>query len=117
MEKWLESMSVVCVKPYLNYRVGGIYRIKGRGNLEFNADSEVGKRKGWGVCVEDEWHGSYDEFGELIKDWWKKPYKDRIKWYYLDLNELNSYFITDDENYELYKQKELRDSKLNQLGL
>ena len=117
MEKWEEAVSIVCVKPYLDYRIGGSYKIKGRGNLEFNADPEVGGRKGWGLCIEDDWYGSHDDKGNLIKDWWKKPYSERIKWYYLDLNELNAYFITYDEDWETKLRVDRREEKLNQLGI
>jgi hypothetical protein len=49
---------VYCVKPYKTIVPGRSYQIKGRGNLEFNADPEVNGRKGYVLCIEDEWVNS-----------------------------------------------------------
>ena len=46
--KWDDSSKVFCVKEYKTLKVGNGYSIKGRGDLEFNADPEVGGRKGNG---------------------------------------------------------------------
>lgn len=91
---------VVCIKPYKTLKVGYRYDIKGRGNLEFNADPEVGDRIGYGLCVED------GHFGD-----WKLPYAQRIKWYYFTIPEMEEYFITENEDYKIY----LRDQKLNEV--
>jgi len=106
-ERWDDAFSgVICVKEYKTLKVGSCYQIKGRGNLEFNADPEVGGKKGYGYCIED------DRFNcDKVKEWWKLPPKDRIKWYYFTLGEMSEYFITERENYDIY----IRDSKIKQI--
>ena len=98
---------VYCVKAYKTIVPGRSYQIKGRGNLEFNADPEVNGRKGYGLCIEDEWINSDKP------RWWNLPYKDRIKWYYFTLKEMEEYFITEDEYYKSYH----RDQLLTSLGI
>jgi len=104
-------MSVQCIKEYKTLKVGSHYNIRGRGDLRFNADLEADGKTGYGLCVED------DRFASDKKNWWNLPYSERIKWYYFTYNEMDEYFITDSEAYKLHKQRELRDSKLNQLGI
>ena len=105
MEDRWDVMKVFCIKAYKTIKVGSGYSIKGRGNLSYNADPEVGGRKGQGYCIEDEFFG-YDEHDV---NWWKLPKSERVKWYYFTEKEMNEYFITDDENYKIY----LRDQKIN----
>lgn len=106
-ERWLDAYNgVVCIKEYKTLKVGGHYQIKGSGNLEFNADPEVGDKKGHGYCIED------DRFNiDGVKDWWKLPPKDRTKWYYFTLEEMSEYFITEQENYDIW----IRDNKIKQI--
>jgi hypothetical protein len=104
-------MSVQCIKEYKTLKVGSHYNIKGRGDLRFNADPEADGKTGYGLCVED------DRFASHKKNWWNLPYSERIKWYYFEYSEMDEYFITDNEAYKLYQQRELRDSKLNELGI
>jgi hypothetical protein len=111
MEDRWDCMSVVCIKEYKTLKVGSHYDIKGRGNLEFNADPEAQGKTGYGLCVED------DLIGYGMEKWWKLPYEKRIKWYYFTIDEMDEYFITDEEGYKLHLQKEQRDDKLNELGI
>lgn len=99
-DKWDDVSGVVCIKPYKTLKVGSHYYIKGRGNLEFNADPEVDNRTGYGFCVEDQSLGD-----------WRLPYKQRVKWYYFTVEEMENYFITEGEDYQIY----LRDQKLNDI--
>ena len=103
MEDRWDVMNVVCIKEYKTIKIGYHYQIKGRGDLEFNADPEVGGRKGYGYCVED------DKVASDKPRWWTLPYKERIKWYYFTEEEMGEYFITDYENYKMY----IRDQKIN----
>jgi hypothetical protein len=111
MEDRWDCMSVQCIKEYKTLKVGSHYNIKGRGDLQFNADPEAQGKSGYGLCVED------GKFASHKKNWWNLPYSERIKWYYFTYNEMSEYFISDSEAYELHKQRELRDSKLNELGI
>ncbi len=105
-DRW-DCQNAVCIKEYKTIKVGSHYVIKGRGNLTYNADPEVGGRKGHGFCIEDQYYGSFS--GK--KDWWNLPYKDRIKWYYFTEEEMSIYFITEEEDYKAYQ----RDEKIKQL--
>lgn len=109
-DRW-DCMSVQCIKEYKTLKVGSHYNIKGRGDLRFNADPEVDGKTGYGLCIED------DRFASHKKNWWNLPYSERIKWYYFTHAEMGDYFISDDEAYKLHKQRELRDSRLNELGI
>lgn len=111
MEDRWDCMSVQCIKEYKTLKVGSHYNIKGRGDLRFNADPEADGKTGYGLCVED------DRFASHKKNWWNLPYSERIKWYYFEHSEMDEYFITDNEAYKLYQQRELRDSKLSELGI
>ena len=107
-------MAVVCIKPFDGLRAGSIYRVNGSGGLDYNAGTD---KKGWGVCLEDEWVGLIDEDGKFIVGGWEKvrnkPYSERSRWVYATLDELEEHFITDQENYEIY----VRDEKLKSLGI
>lgn len=111
MEDRWDCMSVQCIKEYKTLKVGSHYNIKGRGNLQFNADPEALGKTGYGLCVED------DQIAYGKNNWWKLPYIERIKWYYFTIGEMEEYFITDDEAYKLHQQREERDNKLNELGI
>ena len=111
MEDRWDCMSVQCIKEYKTLKVGSHYNIKGRGELRFNADPEADGKTGYGLCIED------DRFASHKKNWWNLPYSERIKWYYFTHSEMDEYFITDSEAYKLHQQRELRDSKLNELGI
>jgi hypothetical protein len=106
LDRW-DCQVVVCIKEYKTLKVGSHYDVKGRGNLEHNADKEVGNKKGYGFCIEDGLYGSYS--GK--KDWWYLPYADKIKWYYFTELEMSEYFITEDEDYKSY----LRDEKIKEV--
>lgn len=108
-DRW-NCMSVVCTEPIEGLRAGSHYNVKGQGNLEFNAGTE---KKGWGLCIEDDWVGCFDEEGSFIKDGWKIPYDKRTRLVYLTLEELERHFITDAENYAIY----LRNQQLERLGI
>lgn len=97
IDRW-DCLKVVCIKEYKTLRVGSHYSVKGSGNLEYNNDDEVNGRTGWGMCVED--------YGD-----WNLPYRDRVKWYYFTLDELNEYFISDEEDFKIYQ----RNQKLNEI--
>jgi hypothetical protein len=98
---------VVCTKEYKTLKVGSHYAIKGCGPLEFNADTEVNGKTGYGFCVEDHQYGYYSG----RKDWWKLPYSEKIKWYYFTEKEMSDFFISEQEDYKAYQ----RDEKINQL--
>lgn len=110
MENRWDCMAVVCIEPIEGLRVGSTYKVKGQGNLEYNAGTD---KKGWGLCLEDEWVGMFDEDGNAIKNGWKKPYKERTRFVYMTLKELERHFITDDESYAIYK----RDERIKSLGI
>ena len=93
---------VVCIKQFDTLKPGSHYTIKGCGDLSWNMATD---KKGYGFCVED------DSFVYGKKDWWKLSYKERIKWYYFTLEEMNEYFITQSEDYKSY----VRDNKLNSI--
>jgi hypothetical protein len=109
MEDRWDCQRVVCIKEYKTIKVGSNYSIKGRGNLTYNADPEVGGRKGYGFCIEDDQYGYFTG----RKDWWNLPYSEKIKWYYFTESEMSEYFITEEEDYKAYRRNE----KLNQLGV
>jgi hypothetical protein len=98
---------VVCTKEYKTLKVGSHYAIKGCGPLEFNADTEVNGKTGYGFCVEDHQYGYYSG----RKDWWNLPYSEKIKWYYFTEKEMSDFFISEQEDYKAYQ----RDEKINQL--
>lgn len=99
IDRWDVNI-VVCIKPYETLKVGYRYDIKGRGNLDYNADPNVRGKTGYGFCIE-----------EAIPDSWKKPYNERIRWHYFTLAEMCEYFITEQEDYQIY----LRNQKLDEI--
>ena len=109
IERW-DCMSVCCVKPFEGLRAGSTYRVNGRGNLEYNNGTE---KTGWGLSVEDEFVGVFDENGKVIKGSERLSWKERTRWVYLTLEELEEHFITDEENYRIY----MRDEKIKALGI
>ena len=109
MEDRWDCQRVVCVKEYKTIKVGSHYDIKGRGNLDFNADPEVEGRKGYGFCIEDQYYA----YVSGIKDSSRLPYREKIKYYFFTEQEMSEYFITEGEDYKAY----LRNEKLNQLGV
>ena len=108
VDRW-DCQRVVCIKEYKTLKIGSHYDIKGRGNLECNADKEVDGRRVFGFCIEDGLYGSFS--GK--KDWWNLPYAEKIKWYYFTESEMSEYFITEGEDYKSYK----RNIKLEELGI
>ena len=62
-ERW-DCMAVVCIEPIEGLRVGSTYNVKGRGNLEYNAATD---KKGWGLCLEDDWLGALMKTTILLK--------------------------------------------------
>jgi hypothetical protein len=54
MEDRCDCMSVMCIKEYKTLKLGSHYNIKGRGDLQFNADPEADGKSGYGLCVEDD---------------------------------------------------------------
>lgn len=101
MEREFEmGMDVICIKEYDNIKVGSRCHIDGFGNLEFNYDPKVGGRKGVGFGI------TYYEYD--IKQ--KKSIEYR---YYFTEKEMNEYFITEQENYDLYMKSVERDKKIS----
>jgi len=94
---------VVCIKEYETLKVRSHYNIKGCGDLTWNAATD---KEGYGFCVED-------EFASNKKDWWNLAYSERVKWYYFTEEEMNEYFITQEEDFIIYS----RDQKLKELGI
>ena len=86
--------TVVCIKDYEKLRVGRHYKIKGCGDLKWNAATDL---DGYGFCVE------YDEISN-----WKLPYKDRVVHYYFTEDSMSEYFIDEESDYKRY----LRDTKI-----
>lgn len=99
IDRW-DVTTVVCTKPYDTLKVGHRYTIKGRGNLEYNADERVNGKAGYGFCIEEQISGK-----------WNRPYSEQFIWHYFTLGEMSEYFITEQEDYQIY----LRDQKLNEI--
>ena len=78
--------------------VGSSYKVEGSGSLQY---AGVKGKTGWGVCITHE---------NMVTIYNKGFRVDKID-YYLTLDELNEYFITDDEHYTIM----IRDEKLNSL--
>ena len=64
-------------------------------------------KKGYGFCIEDD-KIAYDK-----PNWWNLPHEEKVKWYYFSEQEMNEYFITEEEDYVVYS----RDQKLKELGI
>ena len=107
-DRW-DCQRVVCIKEYKTLKIDSHYDIKGRGNLEWNADEEVGDKRGYGFCIEDGLYGSYS--GK--NDWWSLPYNQKVKWYYFTEKEMSEYFITEEEDYKAYQRNEKIKQVLN----
>ena len=84
-----EIGNVECIKDYGLLKSGSHYRITGSGDLSMIRDSN---KTGYGYCVE---------------------YIDVKNIYYFTLNEMNEYFITEEESYKIY----LRNVKLKSIGI
>lgn len=91
------SDTVVCIKEYEKLRVGRHYKIKGCGDLTWNAATDL---DGYGFCVE------YEEISN-----WKLPHKDRVTYYYFTEDKMSEYFIDEQSDYKRY----LRDTKIKQI--
>ena len=101
LERWIDVYHITCIKKYKTLSVGHQYKVEGRGDLEFVFAPEVEGRKGWGVNI-------------IHYDWLKeKPLETIKRIYYLDLNELEEYFCTDDEDMKVC----MRDAKLKSIGI
>jgi hypothetical protein len=83
---------VYLVKEHEGLIIGRGYTIKGQGDLKWNADKRVNGKTGYGYCIEDDW----------VKE---------KTWYYFTYDEMEKYFITDEENYKMYQ----RDSKIEEI--
>jgi len=95
---------VVCVKQYETLKVKNHYKIKGCGDLDWNMATD---KKGYGFCIED------DKIAYDNPNWWNLPHEEKVKWYYFSEQEMNEYFITEEEDYVAYS----RDIKLKELGI
>jgi len=109
-EKRWDCMAVVCVEPIEGLRAGSTYKVKGQGNLKYNAATD---KEGWGLCIEDEWVGVFDDEGNVIENSWKLSDKERTRFVYMTLEELERHFITDEEDFVRYK----RDERLKSIGI
>jgi hypothetical protein len=92
-EKWVEAYYITCIKKYKTLDVGSSYKVNGRGNLEFNYAPEVEGRTGYGLCI--------------TQEKWTNKIKNIS--YYFTIDELNEYFCSDEEDFQIY----LRDVKIN----
>ena len=95
---------VVCVKQYETLKPKSHYKIKGCGDLTWNAATD---KEGYGFCIED------DSFAYDKPNWWNLPHEEKVKWYYFTEGEMSEYFITQEEDYVVYS----RDIKLKELGI
>ena len=100
-DKWYDAYTIVCIKKYETLNVGSSYKVEGRGSLQYNHAAVPKGKTGWGVCITHE---------NMVTTYNKGFRVDKID-YYLTLDELNEYFITNDEHYTIM----IRDEKLNSL--
>lgn len=100
-DKWYDAYTIVCIKKYETLNVGSSYKVEGRGSLQYNHAAGAKGKTGWGVCITHE---------NMVTTYNKGFRVDKID-YYLTLDELNEYFITNDEHYTIM----IRDDKLNSL--
>ena len=100
-DKWYDAYTIVCIKKYETLNVGSSYKVEGRGSLQYNHAAGAKGKTGWGVCITHE---------NMVTTYNKVFRVDKID-YYLTLDELNEYFITNDEHYTIM----IRDEKLNSL--
>lgn len=96
--------SVVCIKQYETLKLKSHYKIKGCGDLTWNAATD---KEGYGFCVED------DSFVYDKPNWWNLSYEEKVKFYYFTEQEMHEFFITQAEDYVVYT----RDIKLKELGI
>jgi hypothetical protein len=99
-DKWEYESTAVAVSDSNNLTIGKSYQIKGRGNLQYNSDPNVGGKTGYGFCLEEELNNFKD---------YKLSHKDRVKWHYFTISEMNELFITYHEHYKSIE----RDQKIN----
>ena len=100
-DKWYDAYTIVCIKKYETLNVGSSYKVEGSGSLQYNHAAGAKGKTGWGVCITHE---------NMVTTYNKGFRVDKID-YYLTLDELNEYFITNDEHYTIM----IRDDKLNSL--
>lgn len=100
-DKWYDTYTIVCIKKYETLNVGSSYKVEGSGSLQYNHAAGAKDKTGWGVCITHE---------NMVTTYNKGFRVDKID-YYLTLDELNEYFITNDEHYTIM----IRDEKLNSL--
>ncbi len=100
-DKWYDAYTIVCIKKYETLNVGSSYKVEGSGSLQYNHAAGAKGKTGWGVCITHE---------NMVTTYNKGFRVDKID-YYLTLDELNEYFITNDEHYTIM----IRDEKLNSL--
>jgi hypothetical protein len=93
--------SIVCIREYETIKVGKHCPIKGCGDLTWIHGTD---KEGYGFSVEDD-SPCYDNY--------KLPYnsKKRSILYYLTEDEMDKYFITQEQDYKIY----MRDEKLRQI--
>lgn len=97
MDDRFDVTTVVCIKGYESLKVGSHYRICGRGNLSFIHGTD---KKGYGYSIQ------FDYDWEFFRNTGQ-----RSIYYYFTENEMNEYFITEEEDYKSY----LRNEKINKL--
>lgn len=100
IDKW-DVMQVICVKAINGLKPGNIYNVVGRGSLEFNYAPEARGKKGWGLCIEQ----------EIYENWKSTKYSDRIRHHYFNMDELEKYFVVDENDYIV----NYRDAKINSI--
>ena len=108
-DKWYDAYTIVCIKKYETLNVGSSYKVEGRGSLQYNHAAGAKGKTGWGVCITHEnmvttYNKGFRDYFPFLEIFWKIDY-------YLTLDELNEYFITNDEHYTIM----IRDEKLNSL--
>lgn len=93
-DRW-DDISIVCIREHEDLKVNKSYYIKGRGNLEYNADPNVKGKIGYGFCIEEELYNQ----------------KEKIKWHYFTIDEICDYFMPYSEYYKILT----REKKINKL--
>ena len=95
-DKWYDAYTIVCIKKYETLNVGSSYKVEGRGSLQYNHAAVAEGKTGWGVCITHE---------NMVTTYYKGFRVDKID-YYLTLDELNEYFITDEEYFTIWQREE-----------
>lgn len=95
--------NIVCIREYETIKVGKHCPIKGCGDLTwiFGTDKE-----GYGFSVEDD-GPCYDNY----KLPYNSPKRKKPIFYYFTEDEMDKYFITEEQDYKIY----MRDEKLRQI--